>query len=215
MRNVVSPIPNAATVPEHPAFRQSSRTFLSLARNHPVKGHRQLFEAFSLVATGAPDWNLVAYGTNVTMDDEAMRRAITEAGAEELTSQGRIRLLGATDHPEEALAAASALVISSVYGEAFPIVGAEAAGLGIPVISTDLGSCQEFVDDPQFLVRPGDASALAAALRSYISLDDDTRAELSQAARSRAEQEYHPRTAYERYRSLFAQLIEQRQQEPA
>jgi glycosyltransferase involved in cell wall biosynthesis len=99
-----------------------------------------------------------------------------------------------------------------VYGEAFPIVGAEAAGLGIPVITTNLGSCAEFVDDPRFLVPPGNAAALADALRTYIGLGDEERAGLSREARARAEQNYDPQAAYERYRALFARLIGQRNQ---
>lgn len=211
MRNVVEAIPNGALVPDAPAFDPSSRQLLSLARNHPVKGHGRLFEAFAAVAESAPEWRLVAHGPDVTPEDPAMRAALAAAGAEHLLESGRISLLGPTSDPEAALAKSSALVISSVYGEAFPIVGAEAAGLGIPVITTDLGSCAEFADDPRFLVAPDDAAALATAIRSYVECTDAEREALSATARARAEDRYHPRAAYDRYRAVFARAIAQRQ----
>lgn len=207
MRNVVEAIPNAAFVPQYSAFKPASRQLISLARNHPVKGHRELFEAFVAIAENAPGWQLVAYGTEVVPQHPAMRDAIDISGAQPLINSGRIRLEGPTDRPEAAIAQASALVISSVYGEAFPIVGAEAAGAGVPVITTDLGSCAEFADDPRFLVTPGDSKALGDALGIYTSLSDDERLALSAAARARAERDYHPRAAYERYRTLFEKLI--------
>ena len=210
MRNVVPPIPNGASIPPQRSFSSGSRILLSLARNHPVKGHQRLFEAFAEVAASAPDWQLHAVGPGVVPGDERMRKAIREAGAESLVSEGRIKLLGPTDHPETALAKASALVISSVYGEAFPVVGAEAAGFGVPVITTDLGSCGEFADDKRFLVPPDDSAALELAFRTYFGMSDTDRDALSSRARERAEREYDPRIAYERYRSVFTHAIEKR-----
>lgn len=207
MRHVVPAIPNAADVPDTPRFDPSSRRFLSLARNHPVKGHRRLFQAFAEIANDFPEWELVAHGPGVAPDDPSMRTAVEEAGASHLLANGRIRLAGPTDRPEETLAEASALVISSVYGEAFPIVGAEAAGLGVPVITTDLGSCAEFADDPRYLVPPDNASALAGAMRRYAAAGDAERSRLSALARARAEAAYDPRIAYERYRAVFASLL--------
>lgn len=207
MQHVVTPIPNGAAIPKHANFDPRSRVILSLARNHPVKGHKHLFEAFAAVAEDFPEWSLRACGPEVTATDPLMRAALNEAHATELNLAQRIMLVGPTTTPETELAKASALIISSIYGEAFPIVGAEAAGQGIPVISTDLGSCAEFIDDPRFLVPPGDSQALAAALRTYFSLNDDERSELSARARARAEENYHPSIAYTSYRAVFSECI--------
>lgn len=213
MRNVTAPIANGATVPLHPTFVPQSRVLLSLARNHPVKGHEHLFAAFAAVAADFPDWKLRAFGPEVTLEDPRMHSHLAAANALELAVVGRIQLNGPTPSPEHELAAASALVISSVYGEAFPIVGAEAAGHGVPVIATDLGSCAEFVDDARFLVPPGDTPALASALRNYMMLTDSERIALSTTARERAELRYHPAVAYAAYRSIFLRIITERGQQ--
>lgn len=215
MKHVVDPISNGAAVPVSASFDPTSRTLLSLARNHPVKGHRRLFQAFAQVADEAPEWRLVAHGPGVSADDPEMMEAVKSAGAVQLVTDGRIALAGPTNQPEVALGDAAALVISSIYGEAFPIVGAEAAGLGIPVITTDLGSCSEFADDPRFLVAPDDPSALAEALRIFVGLSNEERQRLSSTARARAERDYEPGIAYARYRELFSALIARRGQEHA
>lgn len=221
MRNVVAPIANGAAVPDVSPHSVSATSFLSLARNHPVKGHRELFAAFARFAAGtgsgsggephtspANEWTLDAYGTNVTADDPAMQLAITEAGATELLEAGRITLHGPTTTPEEALATAGALVISSTYGEAFPIIGAEAAGAGLPVITTDVGSCSEFVDNDALLVAPGDVGALAQAMRVFSELPEHERQRLSSAARERAKREYSPSAVYANYRAVFSRLTQ-------
>ena len=205
MKNVVTPILNGADVPEEPQFDPGSRRFTSIARNHPVKGHAVLFDAFARIADEFPEWSLRAVGPGVVADDPAMRAVLAEH--ELLVRDGRIELAGPTSQPEWALAQSSALVISSIYGEAFPIVGAEAAGLGIPVITTDVGNCSEFADDDRFVVAPGDAAALAAAMRTYASLSNDERSSLSELARLRAEQRYSPAGVAAAYRGVFAAVI--------
>ncbi|WP_439901627.1 glycosyltransferase [Microbacterium azadirachtae] len=206
MRNVRPAILNTAPLPAAPSFRADARQFLSLARNHPVKGHAVLFRAFAAIAEDHPAWSLAAYGPGVTPDDPAMARAIADADAGELVRAGRIRLLGPTDHPEDQLSDASALVISSLYGETFPLVGIEAAGAGVPVITSDLGNCAAFADDKRYVVRPGDAEELAAAMAAYADAGDAARAGLSAAARTRSERDYDPRVGYEAYRAVFASL---------
>lgn len=210
MKHIVSPIPNCANVPVQYKYNSHSRTLLSLARNHPVKGHLQLFQAFTRVAQILPNWILLAHGPGVNPSDERMQIAIDQAGARTLLEQGRIVLGGPLTEPETVLSDASALIISSLYGEAFPIVGVEAAGLGIPVITTDLGSCAEFADNKRFVVPPNDVEALAEAMQAFMNLSDGERISLSKTARERAEGEYHPRVAYERYRQVFTNVIEKR-----
>lgn len=207
MKNVVEPIGNGARIPADAPYDASTTVFLSLARNHPVKGHLELFSAFQRVAPSLPEWSLHAYGPGVDPDNTAMRSALEAAGATALQESGRLILHGPTAHPDHVIAEAGALVISSTYGEAFPIIGAEAAGAGLPVITTDVGSCSEFTDDPRLLIEPGNIDALAEAMRVFGTLDIEQREQLSRRARARAEAQYSPRSVYERYRSVFSRIL--------
>lgn len=203
MRRVVEPIRNGTDIPAERVFSTGSRSFVSIARNHPVKGHQILFDAFGRIAADYPEWRLRAVGPAVTTAELAP----SGRRARQLLAAGRISLEGPTDHPEQVLAEASALVISSLYGEAFPIVGAEAAAAGVPVITTRVGSCPEFADDPQFVVSPNSVDELAEAMARYAALTDEQRDELSVLARQRAERHYSPAAVVGSYRRLFSRLI--------
>jgi glycosyltransferase involved in cell wall biosynthesis len=71
--------------------------------------------------------------------------------------------------------------------EGFGMATAEAMGLALPVVAVDSGASSEMVDPgiTGFLVPPGDAPALSAAL-SRVLLDPDRAAEMGEAGRRRA-----------------------------
>jgi glycosyltransferase involved in cell wall biosynthesis len=81
--------------------------------------------------------------------------------------------------------AADIVVSASTDPEAFGRVAAEAGAMKRPVIATDHGGARETVVQGQtgLLVAPGDASALAAALRTLIAMDPNARAEMGARGR--------------------------------
>jgi glycosyltransferase involved in cell wall biosynthesis len=86
----------------------------------------------------------------------------------------RVRLLGPTNEPWEALAAADVLLIPSDT-EGQPAVAIEAGLTGVPVVATRVGGVAEIVLD-----HPGDVAGLAAATERCLGQRD----ELGTAARS-------------------------------
>ena len=204
MKNVVAAIPNGAPLPETPVFSSDARAFVSIGRNHPVKGHQVLLSAFAQVAEEIPEWTLRLVGPGVTPE----KLPIEDSRAQNLAEEGRITLEGPTDRPDRILENAAALVISSLYGETLPLVGIEAAGAGVPVITTRVGSCPEFADDPRFVVEPGDVGGLADAFLLYAGLHDDDRSQLSRLARARAERDYSPDVIVSKYHSLYLSIME-------
>jgi glycosyltransferase involved in cell wall biosynthesis len=79
---------------------------------------------------------------------------------------------------------ADVVVSASVEAEAFGRVIAEGQAMGRPVIATDHGAARETVIPgvTGWLVPPGDAAALAAALREALALDADARARMARTA---------------------------------
>ncbi|HKY15522.1 MAG TPA: glycosyltransferase, partial [Microthrixaceae bacterium] len=75
-----------------------------------------------------------------------------------------------SDHAVDELAAADVVALTSVW-EAVPLVVAEAAQLGRPIVSTDVGIVSELVSDgvDGFVVAVGDADGVAAALIEVLS----------------------------------------------
>lgn len=209
-RNLTDPIDNSAQIPAENSYDPSSTMFLSLARWHPVKGHAVLLQAFRELLVTHPSWTLACVGPGASMDNEAARHAVNAAGLQDAVGDGRLQLRGPTDDVSGALAEAGALVISSLYGETFPVVGVEANAAGVPVIATDVGQSREFVASQTHIVHPGDPKALLLALQHFAGLDVDQRRVLSQRVRTRAEADFSPTTAANKYRSVYDGVLEKR-----
>jgi glycosyltransferase involved in cell wall biosynthesis len=99
------------------------------------------------------------------------------AQTDQLNLQDRVALSGTKPQREvrQRLAASSVFVLPSVVDaeggmDNLPTVIMEAMATGLPVISTDIGGIPEMVvqNETGFLVRPGDAGALAGAIEKVI-----------------------------------------------
>lgn len=209
-RRLAQPIDNTAPLPAETAYDPGAKVFLSLARWHPVKGHPVLFQAFRTLLGDHPGWTLVCVGPGALAENPDALQAVRDAGLDDALAAGRLQLRGPTDNVSGALAEAGALIISSLYGETFPVVGVEANAAGVPVIATDVGQSGRFVAAPNHLVPPRDAGALARAMADFASLDAPERVRLSREVRRRAENEFSPRAAAEKYREVYRLAIARR-----
>jgi glycosyltransferase involved in cell wall biosynthesis len=149
---------------------------LTPARLDAQKGHRTLFEAIPQV----PDATFVLAG-------EGPERERLEALAAQLGISDRVRFLGRREDVPELLAACDVFALPSLY-EGSSLAVLEAMAAGIPIVSSAIGGTEELVEDGRsgLLVAPGDAEALAAALRRVLG-DPGLRKSLAGHARERVE----------------------------
>jgi glycosyltransferase involved in cell wall biosynthesis len=112
-------------------------------------------------------------------------RAGLEALAERLGLGARVCIVGDCADMPAALMLADVVVSASIEPEAFGRVVVEAQAMGRPVVATAHGGAAETVSPGEtgWLVPPGDARALAAALDHALSLDAETRMALGARAR--------------------------------
>lgn len=106
------------------------------------------------------------------------------------------------------LASASVVCLPSTYGEGVPKVLLEAAASGRPTITTDTPGCRDAVVDGRtgLLVAPGDAGALAGALRRLLT-DAPLRAAMGVAARERAVAEFDEGEVAARTLAVYSALV--------
>ncbi|MDQ4049959.1 MAG: glycosyltransferase family 4 protein [Actinomycetota bacterium] len=104
--------------------------------------------------------------------------------ASELALGERLLRLGFRADIETVLGAADAVVVPSTRPEPLGLVALEAAAAGLPVVASRHGGVVEAVRDGETgrLVAPGDAAALAAALRGLAD-DPDAGARMGRAGR--------------------------------
>jgi glycosyltransferase involved in cell wall biosynthesis len=171
-----------------------TRIILQPARLTTWKGQSTVIEAARLLeAEGRLGDSLV-----VLAGDAQGRTAYRQQLESEVAAAGlerKITLPGHVDDIPAALAMAHLAVVASIEPEAFGRVATEAQAMGCPVIATDIGAPPETVaavptvtsaEMTGWLVPPGDAARLAAAMAEALSLAPDARAALGARARARA-----------------------------
>lgn len=131
------------------------------------KGHRVLVEAIARMERR--DFQCLFIGSDEGREEY---RGEIEALIRERNLGGIIRFAGQVKDMSAAYMLADLVVSASTDPEAFGRVVAEAQAMGRPVIATDHGGARETVlaGESGWLVTPGDADALAAALTEAIAL---------------------------------------------
>jgi glycosyltransferase involved in cell wall biosynthesis len=173
-------VPPGTAKPKYGRRRiRRARALLCVASVIPRKGHRVLVEALRRLRD--LEWSLLCVGSlhRDPATTRAVRRMISAAGLDR-----RIALAG--EWPPEWVSSAyrmADIFVLPSFHEGYGMAYAEAMAHGLPIIATTAGAIPETVPgEAGLLVAPGDASALASALRQLI-VEPGLAAQL--AARSR------------------------------
>jgi glycosyltransferase involved in cell wall biosynthesis len=136
-----------------------------VARLDPVKGHRYLIEAMSLLKETYPALRLRIIGQEENVTVRQLR-----AMAERLRVDSQIDFAGFQKDVPQAMSECTIGVIPSTGSEAVSRVALEWMACGRPVVAAKVGCLPEIVRHKEtgYLVEPKDAPALAAALAKLL-----------------------------------------------
>lgn len=124
---------------------------INLAHAVPVKDHKTLLSAIVLVKKQHPGVILKVYGRDPD--------GYVKAAADKMGLGSSVKVFGFVEYGKipQALSGSDVFVLSSVY-ESQNMSMLEAAFMGLPVVSTDVGVAREITP---YISEPGDANALA------------------------------------------------------
>jgi glycosyltransferase involved in cell wall biosynthesis len=176
-----------------PEVRDSVRRSLGLAagfvwiavgRFEESKDYPNMLHAFARIHERAPEAVLLLVGRGTFRDE-------TETLARTLGIAEATRFLGVRSDIPELMRAADGYLMSSAW-EGMPIVLLEAASAGLPIVATSVGGNHEVVCDGEsgFLVPPGDAEALAAAMQRLMGVSAGDRSAMGERGRAHVEENY-------------------------
>jgi len=164
------------------------------------KGVYELLEAAAAIASEGRPIKLIFVG------DGPEKEGLVN-GAEKLGIRDRAIFTGIRRDVERLYAAMDVFVLPSTCDEAFGMVIIEAMAMGKPVIGTEVGGIPELISDGKngLLVPPGDAKALSAAIRKYLT-DRDFSARIAACGRLTVESQFSDSTLGDRFEEVLEKL---------
>lgn len=172
-----------------------------VARYHPMKDHSLFLEAAAEVLKITPEAHFVLVGSNIESSNLELYAKVEEKG---LTD--KVHLLGNRLDMESVYNSFDIVVLSSRWGEAFPLVLCEAMACGVPCVSTDVGDCASIIGDSDRVVPPADSKALALAIIRILSLDPSDREKLKDGVRRRVVSKFGIDTMAQKYLELYDEV---------
>lgn len=166
VRVVPNGVPPSNLRPEDPraafGLGRSAPLVACVGNFSPAKGHAVLLEAFAAFRRAHPRAVLLLLG------DGELRPAL-HARARAADLAGAVHFAGHVPEARRFLAGCDLVVVPSV-SEGFGRAAVEAMAEGAPVVATRAGGLPEVVEDVAtgLLVPPGDAAALAGAMRRVV-----------------------------------------------
>jgi glycosyltransferase involved in cell wall biosynthesis len=208
-RKRVLTVPNGVLPPDtrHPAplredlgLADRDVLIVAVGNLYPVKGHRYLIEALSLLRDRHPEAHVALVGRGELF--EPLTALARERGVAD-----RVHLLGFRPDIGSVLAAADIFAMPSL-SEGLPLALLEAMRAGLPIVASGVGGIPGALADGDagLIVPPGDAGALADALARLVT-QPGFAATLAARAEAHAAAEYDFQHTADSYASLYATLL--------
>lgn len=180
-----------------PGMEPEAPLLVHVSNFRPIKRTLDLVEVLARVRRRLP--------ARMILVGDGPERKRTEARAWELGIADAVRFLGTTPDLASIVRQADLFVVTS-ESESFCLAALEALACGVPVIGYRVGGLPELVtEEVGRLVPPFSVEALAGAAIEL--LQSPARAEMARKARARAEAQYRPGPALDRYESLFRRVL--------
>jgi N-acetyl-alpha-D-glucosaminyl L-malate synthase BshA len=165
----------------------------------PVKNLEAVVEVFARVAAQRP--------ARLLLLGDGPELAATLARLHDLGLGDRVAAPGMVADLAAVLPVCDLMLLPS-WHESFGLVALEAMACGVPVIATDRGGTDEFLDDGVngYLLAPDDHDGMASAALALLS-DPDARRHVSEEARRDAAERFGDRCVLRQYVDLYDQVL--------
>lgn len=172
----------------------------NVARNHPMKDHPAMVAATAELLKRGHDVQAVFIGS----DHEA---GTARQAADRLGISERVTTLETRADIAQIVPGFDVFLLSSAWGEAFPLAVGEAMAAGVPVVVTDVGDCGWLVGDCGHVVAPADPSLQAEAVGKLLALSGDERRARGLEGRRRIEDCFSLRRYVDEHEAFYTNAL--------
>lgn len=168
------------------------------ARYDPQKDFPTFARMAADVVRRHPNTVFLLAGSRVDPGNAALVEMLAREGP-----ASAVRLLGRVDDMPGFYNALDVCVLSSSYGEAFPLAIGEAMASGVPCVATDVGECSWMIGDAGAVVPPSNPLALADAVCRILELSGPERGSRARMAREHVVAAFSLAGVARRYEALY------------
>ncbi|WP_137743702.1 glycosyltransferase [Robertmurraya siralis] len=156
------------------SFSNEAITYINVARLEPIKNHKLLLQAFSIINRELPQASLILVG-------DGKEKKTLEENAVELGIKDKVVFTGNVSNVEDYLARSDIFVLTSIY-EGLPLAILEAMASGLPIIATNVGGIADVIKGNGLLVESGDLLALSDGMLE-LARDKEKRVQMSKCSK--------------------------------
>jgi glycosyltransferase involved in cell wall biosynthesis len=179
-------------------------TIVWIGRLDPLKDVKTMLRAYASIVALRPATRLRIFGGTQRGNEQYVRECLSLHS--QLGLGDRAVFEGRVPSVHDAYGAGR-IVVSTSISEGFPYTVLEAMASGRAVVATDVGGVAEAVGDAGVMVAPGDTKAIAAVCLQLLG-NPARVASLGKAARERVADQFTLELCLQRYRSLYAELMD-------
>lgn len=171
------------------------------------KGHHILVDAMAKLKRDDVFCVMIGDDQGRTEYRAEVENAIRDKGLE-----GRVRIIGHCSDMPAAYMLANVVVSASTDPEGFGRVPIEAQAMGRPIIATNHGGAMETIlpGYTGWLVPPGDADALAAAIEEALSMDSEQRSFMATHAMMHVAEHFTRGRMVDETMNVYAELLQEK-----
>lgn len=140
-----------------------------IARYDPNKNHHGLLRSLKLVKESNDNFKIILVGRDLNDNNNTIKNKIRELGLEQ-----HILLLNQRNDIPAVMNALDIKILSSISGEGFPNVLAEAMACGTLCVATNIGDSSIIIDDYGWVVEADNDKLLANAILEALELKRNT-----------------------------------------
>ena len=172
-----------------------------VARFHPMKGHQTFIDAAKIVLETKPNARFMLIGRGLELVKD---RLLSTISADHHSS---IEFIDETNDVYDYMQSFDIFCVTSLWGEGFPNVLAEAMLLELPCITTDVGDARKLLNDSKYTIPVNAPKALSAAILELINAGEAKREMIGKLNRKGIVNRYETNRVTAILNNLYKNLI--------